>query len=124
MAGFVPALASHVEFELERNGITLGAEREVPAGATGTLERLDLTDEDAVHERTGSVGSLIVVGPEPTGSLVVVERSPVAGVENHVLDAHALEPVVSGQLFDGHVTLHALLLALRDPTRTRTRTGK
>ena len=52
---------------------------------------------------------------EPAGALVVVEGGAVAGIEDHVFDAHALEPIVSGQLVDGHVTLHALLLALWGP---------
>ena len=48
VTGLVPALARHVELELERRTVVV----EVVTRATGTFERLDLTDEDAVHQRT------------------------------------------------------------------------
>ena len=112
VAGLVPALAGHVELELERDRIALGADGEVPAGATGALERLDLAHEDAVHQAAGGIRRLVAVGAEP-GAGVVGQGDAVAGVEDEVLDAHALEPLVAGQLGDRHVSLHALLLDLR-----------
>jgi hypothetical protein len=62
VAGLVPALAGHVE--LEGEGRTVGAGLEVPTGAAGALEGLDLADEDAVHEAPGRVGGLGPIGRE------------------------------------------------------------
>ena len=62
MAGLVPALAGHVELERERHLVAPVAGVEVPARAAGALERLDLADEDAVHQAAGAVGRLGVVG--------------------------------------------------------------
>ena len=60
VAGLVPALAGHVELQLERDGVgrLLGdlADREVPARPAGALEGLDLAHEDAVHQLAGGVG--------------------------------------------------------------------
>ena len=53
MAGFVPALPGHVELQRERRLVVAVAGREVPAGAAGAFERLDLADEDAVHQARG-----------------------------------------------------------------------
>src|SRR5205814_4004770 len=65
--GLVPRLASHVELEGEGRFIRV----EVPDGAAGTLEGLDLTHEDAVHERAGPVGRVGIGGREPARALVV-----------------------------------------------------
>ena len=62
------------------------ARLEVPARATGALERLDLAHEDAVHQAASVVGGLGDPGIEavltPTG-----RHERVAGIEDHVLDA-------------------------------------
>ena len=58
VAGLVPALAGHVELQRERRLLAAVAGVEVPARAAGALERLDLADEDAVHQAAGVVGRL------------------------------------------------------------------
>ena len=65
MASLVPALPGHVELQRERRLVVGVASREVPAGAAGALERLDLADEDAVHEGAGRIGRVGALGHEP-----------------------------------------------------------
>ena len=54
VAGLVPALAGHVELQLERRLVVAVPVVEVAARAAGAFERLDLADEDAVHQRAGA----------------------------------------------------------------------
>src|SRR4029079_5190424 len=51
VASLIPALPGHVQLEGERRFVVV----EVEGGATGALERLDLTGEDAVHQVAGPV---------------------------------------------------------------------
>ncbi len=55
VAGFVPALPSHVE--LQREGDLV--EVVVVGRAAGALEGLDLADEDAVHLAAGAIGHIL-----------------------------------------------------------------
>src|SRR5262249_47312808 len=56
----VPALPGHVELEAEWRLVASLAEIEVEARTPGALERLDLADEDAVHQSPGVVGGGLV----------------------------------------------------------------
>ena len=56
VTGLVPALARHVELQLERRLVATAARVEVPARAARALEGLDLAHEDAVHEAPRAVG--------------------------------------------------------------------
>ena len=95
VAGLVPALPSHVQLELVRHLVRPGAGIEVVTGPPRPFEGLNLADEDAVHEKPGSVGRLGVRGSE---SLASVVHRRVAGVEDHVLDPDTLEARVPGQI--------------------------
>ena len=53
VARLVPALPGHVELQPERRLVACLTEIEVEARAAGALERLDLADEDAVHQARG-----------------------------------------------------------------------
>ena len=100
VAGLVPALPGHVELQLERRLVAAVAGVEVPAGAAGALERLDLADEDAVHQLRGRRRATSAsFGLKPPRRFSPRTRR-VAGVEDDVLDPDALEPLVPGQLVD------------------------
>ena len=105
VASLVPALPGHVELELERDLALAAAGLEVPTRAPGALERLDLADEDAVHQAASAVGSLGDPGIEavltPTG-----RHECVAGIEDHVFHGDAHEPIVSGELSRRHQLPH------------------
>ena len=71
VTGLVPALAGHVELHRERCLVGGVVERR----AAGSLERLDLADEDAVHLPAGSVERLAGLGIHP--SILARRRSAV-----------------------------------------------
>ena len=104
VTGFVPALPSHVELQRERRFLAAVAGVEVPARAAGAFERLDLADEDAVHQPAGTVGSLFVLDAEAALPLVAV--AGVARIEDDVFDLDALEPLVTSQLVNRQDPLH------------------
>ena len=103
VASLVPALPRHVELEGQGGVLPPVARLEVPAGATGTLERLDLAHEDAVHERAGVLAGVLVGRRERVDAGT---RAGVAGVEDDLLDAHVVEPLVAGQLGHRQHPLH------------------
>ncbi len=94
VAGLVPALAGHVELELERRFVVV----EVEAGAARALERLDLTDEDAVHQRAGTLGRGRTVGGHLGRTEVALGERLVPRIEDRVLDRGPDEARVAGQL--------------------------
>ena len=105
MTGLVPALAGHVELELERRLVRTLAGVEVPARAARALKRLDLAHEDAVHQLAGRVRR-VGVGRLERVALRAVVAHGVAGIEDDFLDVDALEPRVAGQLLDRKDPLH------------------
>ena len=94
MPRLVPALARHVELQLERRGLVV----EVVTGATRAFERLDLTDEDAVHQRTRTLTGGGTVDAHLGGTGVALRHLRAARVEETVLDLRAHEALVAGQL--------------------------
>ena len=108
MAGLVPALACHVELQQERGLIAAVADLEVEAGAAGTLERLDLTDEDPVHQPASIVARVAHGWRQPVG---LGRRTEVARIEQRLLHGHTEEPLVSGEFGDGQHSLHGQTLA-------------
>jgi hypothetical protein len=110
VAGFVPALAGHVELQLERHGVglLLGdlAHREVPARATGALERLDLADEDAVHQLAGGVGRIGARRHELARAAVGAGRVGGAAVGDPIHHVHPVEPGITSELVGGEDLLH------------------
>ena len=105
VAGLVPALAGHVQLELEGSLVVAGTGVEVVAGAPRPLQGLDLAHEDGVHEAPGRIGGFLLLGGE-----AVAQLRGAAGVEHHVLDADALEALVTGQIVDRQHPLHVDLL--------------
>ena len=80
---------------------------EVEAGAAGAFERLDLTDEDAVHQRAGTLGRGGTVGGHLGRAGVALRDLGAARVEDAVLDLGADEALVAGELGLGEHLLHA-----------------
>ena len=98
MAGFIPALAGHVELHGERCFVGGVVER----SAASALERLDLAHEDAVHLPTGAVGAFgtrrvhATLFAATVGALV---GEPVGGGD-------AIEPCIAGQGFGRQLGAH------------------
>ena len=115
VAGLVPALAGHVELELEGHlGDALAvaaADLEVPARAAGALEGLDLADEDAVHQPAGGVGRVGTIGGEATRAVALGRAAAGdlrgARVVESLHHRHPDEAVVAGQILDGEGLPHA-----------------
>src|SRR6185437_4151459 len=99
----VPALAGHVELQLERR---LGVV-EVEASAAGALERLHLADEDAVHERARALRGGRTVGRHLGRAGVAGRDLGAARIEDAVLDLGADEAVVARELGLREHLLHA-----------------
>ena len=55
VTSFVPTLAGHVELQRKRS---LGAGFEIPAGAPGAFERLDLAHKNAVHQAACTIAGV------------------------------------------------------------------
>ena len=115
MAGLVPALAGHVELQRERRLVGAGAAAlgggEVPARAAGPFERLDLADEDAVHQGAGRVGGVAAVGGEAVAGALELRGVRVAGaagawVGHAVAHRDGGEALVTGELLDREELSH------------------
>ena len=104
VASFVPALPGHVELQRERRFVAAVAGVEVPARPAGAFERLDLADEDAVHQTTSAVGRLVVLDAEAALALLAV--AGVARIEDDVFDLDPFEALVSSQLVNRQDPLH------------------
>src|SRR5690606_6646285 len=117
VAGLVPALAGHVELQLEGHlghALAVAATHlEVPAGAAGALERLDLAHEDAVHEGAGGVGRVGAVGGEPSRAAPLlagaIRDAGGARVVEPLDERHPHEAGVAGQVLDGEGLPHEWL---------------
>ena len=105
VAGFVPALAGHVELQLERHVVRTGADGVVVAGASGPFEGLDLADEDAVHEATGGVGRIRILRAEAAALAISLARNR-PGVEEGLFQADANEAIIAGQIIGCQHALH------------------
>ena len=130
VAGLVPALAGHVELELERRLVGAVAGLEVPARATGALERLDLAHEDAVHQRRGRrrarrAGPGLSFwgrgGPRLLGRSSAVTRGSAAPVMN---DADADEAIVAGQILGAGASSSCRDLRVDGVRRRRSSPGR
>ncbi len=101
MAGLVPALPGHVELERERRLVVAVSRGEVPAGAAGAFERLDLADEDAVHQRAGGIGRVGARGHEPVVvPLAVGVRRARTRVGEALAHLDAEKRWIAGELLD------------------------
>ena len=108
MSSLVPALPRHVELQRERRLLATVAGVEVPTRASRTFERLDLADEDAVHQAASRVGRVGILDPEPLPVVLGgLTEGRVARIEHDVFDLDALEPFVTGQFVDGQRPLHS-----------------
>src|SRR5207247_741065 len=72
--------------------------------AAGAFQRLDLADEDVVHQLPGGVGGVVPFGRESPGGLSLFPRRLVAGIVDPFLELPAPEPPVAGQV-GGRVAL-------------------
>src|SRR4029079_18101551 len=79
---------------------------EVEARATGALERLDLTDEDAVHQRTRSLGGGRTVDTHLGGTGVTGRDLVAPRIEHAIPDVRTHEALVTCQLGFGEELLH------------------
>ncbi len=112
MASLVPALAGHVELQLEGRLLATLAGLEVPAGPTGTLEGLDLAHEDAVHEGARRVGRVGQVGGEAVVLLAAGtttgEATRATRVVEALLVAETDEATVAGEQVGREELPHAV----------------